>query len=173
MAREKKRKSLMVDAEIADAVKKTAQKHGMTVSTYVRMLLEAALRLEEHGVFAPSALRTALILRVLTPFTLLAVPVELIAQCSLEEAQAREIGRRLGIKLRSLGVDGMEVLDIMTSPLGVTVRESNRILIVHTEKTSPSLLGVVVGIAEAYGYRVEEAEGVTIIEQRAPEKREQ
>ncbi|ABM80837.1 hypothetical protein [Hyperthermus butylicus] len=154
-----RRKSIMLDEEHARILQELATRYGVTISGYVRSLVEAAAEAEERGFHAPSLIRRALLFEALARLGAVPVPRTLLGAGTRE---ARVEGERLGAALRELGLDVSELISLITDRLGLGIVDYNRVLIFRGSKDP--LVGYVVGLASGYGLRVVEREKVIVIE---------
>ena len=163
----RKRKPLMIDSRLADAIKEIAARHGMTISAYMRALLTGAIEAENSNLFAPIILRRALISSKLRRAGVALIPLSLLDSCSCASLaeQARHEGRKLGTLLRSIGVELEEALDIILGELKIALREHDRIVLLPPSQPSEEAVKTLAeGIAESYGARIaREKAGITII----------
>ncbi len=157
----KRRKAIMVEAELADMVKDIASRYGMAVSSYVRALLRSAVESERHGIFAPRGLTRYTVLRLMSRMGVAPLPLTLLSV--QHDGDAVAVGSRIGSALRGLDVDVIEALAVIVEGVPGAIVERDKFIIVFTgEPWSPKLKGFLKGFTEALGFTVEER-GPTLI----------
>ncbi len=165
MVGERRRRAVMVDAELAEAVKAVASKYGMSVTSYMRSLLSSAIDAESRGIYAPAAITRYIVLRVLERLGVAPVPLELLAVSGRDEA--RRVGERVGSMLRSLGVEGLELLAVLAESIPGATLEGGQLVIVDTgAEWVDRVMGYVEGLAEAFGFEVNVRRGTLVVRHR-------
>jgi hypothetical protein len=154
----------MLDAEDAEQLKRIASRHGMTVATYMRVLLRAVAEAEAGGFFAPAALRRYIALSRLLSVSMALAPRRLLERVAADERAAEEAlqeGARLGQLLRSLNVQLEEAVEVLAAGLGVkAVFDQGRALLLPPEDVWEELARhVLLGVAQGYGAPVRNLEG--------------
>ena len=158
-----RRKPMMLDAELVDAVKNIANKHGMTLAAYMRSLLTNLIEAENRGLFAPLALRKALLFSKLRGVGLLLIPADIISECDLDENDLEREGERIGILLKNLGVRLEEAIELFLENLKTAIREKDKIIVMTSNKTDRAIKGFVKGVAKAYGAEMREEGDILVI----------
>lgn len=157
------RRSLMVDAEIADEVKRIAKRYGMTLSAYIRNLFKAVIEVERKGLYAPSVLRRGALMGTLENMGFVYAPVDL-----LRDAGAEELGTRIGSILKGMGVDPEEVLELFIKGLSMLSMDSRRLMVmVPRDEGRRALLSLVLGVAQGLGVKTYRKGEIVIIELRS------
>ena len=157
-----KRKTLTIDRVVADKIKGIAARRGMSISSYMRRLVEKIEKLEEAGIYAPTAIEEAYTLAVLRQIRFVPIPLELLANPSPDSAHS--VGMRIGRVVREMGLNPSMVVEELAKLYGVATTRGNRLLVVVREDLTALLSHLVIGIAEGSGLRVEKGEGLAIIE---------
>lgn len=157
-----KRKTLTIDRSTADVIKEIATRHGLTISTYMRKLIDRVLRLEELGVFAPAALDDLYVLYTLSQFRFVPIPIDFLDR-GIDPARARSLGMRIGAVLKELGADVEMVVEVLCKLYGVAISSGDKLIIVPTAENLKPLAEMVKGVAAGGGLEVEESGGVFAI----------
>lgn len=153
----------MLDADLVEAVKGIANKHGMTLAAYMRSLLTNLIEVENRGLFAPLALRKALLLSKLRGAGLALLPINLVNNCNPLGEQLENEGRRIGILLKNLGVRLEEAVDVFLEDLNAAIKEKDKIIIVASSKSDNLVKEFVKGLAKAYNAEIREENEVLVI----------
>jgi len=157
-----KRKTLTIDRAVADKIKDIAARRGMSISSYMRKLVEKLEKLEGVGIYAPTAMDEAYTLAILRQMRFVPIPLDLLANPNPETAYS--IGLRVGRMLKEMGLDPSMVVEELARLYGVATSRGNRLLIVVREDLTALLSHLVIGVAEGCGLRVEKSEGLAIVE---------
>ena len=157
-----KRKTLTIDRSTADIIKEIANRRGLTISTYMRKLIDRVLKLEELGVFAPAALDDLYVLYTLSQFRFVPIPIDFVDR-GIDPARARALGTRIGTVLKELGADVETVVEVLCKLYGVAISSGDKLIIVPTVENVRSLAELVKGIATGGGLEIEESGGVFAI----------
>ena len=161
----RRRRAVMVDAELADAVKAVASRYGMTLSSYMRSLLSSALEAESRGIYAPAAITRYVVLRIMERLGVAPVPLELLAAGGRDEA--RRVGERVGATLKSMGVRSADILAVIAESLPGATLEGGQLVVVDTgAEWSAKLIGFVEGLARAVGLDVVVQGGTLVVRER-------
>jgi len=147
-----RRRSVMLDEEHAELLRRLAERYGMSVSAYLRSLVRAAWEAEEKGFSAQRLLRRAVIFENLLRLGGVLAPRELLG--CVEPGEARRRGRELGSLAKRLGLDVMEYLAWIVERLGVGVAEADRVVLLPREGLEP-VVELLAGMAEGAGLVVE------------------
>ena len=124
----KKRKTIALDEDLVNEISQIAKTKGMSLSNYLRRLLSAAIKAEEHGINPEQALLNNIILKYAYHVGLALSPVSnLFSSTSIDEW--RNIGRKLGVVLRIKEVDKETALvntalSILSSIGEITIEKS-------------------------------------------------
>ncbi len=154
---------MMLDAELVDAVKDIANKHGMTLAAYMRSLLMNLIEAENRGLFAPLALRKALLFSKLRGVGLILIPTNILDECNIDEKIVEKEGRHIGVLLKSLGVKLEEAIELFLEDIKTAIREKDKIIVMVSTKTDKTIKSFIKGIAEAYNAETKEDENLLII----------
>ncbi len=163
-----RRRSIMLDEEHAELLRRLADRYGMSLSAYLRSLIRAAWEAEERGFSAPRLLRRGVVFENLLRLGGVLVPRDLLS--CVEPGEARRRGRETGALLSRLGLDVAEYVSWVAERLGVGVAEADRVVLLHR----PGLEAVVellAGIAEGAGLGVTGGDGYYVVSPQAPEGR--
>ena len=158
-----RRKPMMLDAELVDAVKNIANKHGMTLAAYMRSLLINLIEAENRGLFAPLALRKALLFSKLRGAGLLLIPADIVSECNLDENDLEREGEHIGILLKNLGVRLEEAIELFLENLKTAIREKDKIIVMASNKTDRAIKDFVKGVAKAYSAEIREEGDILVI----------
>jgi len=147
-----RRRSVMLDEEHAELLRRLAERYGMSVSAYLRSLVRAAWEAEERGFAAPRLLRRAVIFENLLRLGGVLAPRELLG--CVDPLEARSRGRELGSLARRLGLDVLEYIAWVVERLGVGVAEADRVVLLPRGGLRP-VVELLAGMAEGAGLAVE------------------
>ena len=157
------RKTVGLDSELIERLKKAAGRRGVTISKYLKALINEALSAEGLGLYAPKALRQKRIEHILENLNFAYVPKELLEGPTLREAE--ELGRRLGVVTKEMGVEPAELLELLSGYVSNTIMYPYRIVLIKSpENRELSLVSFIKGVSASVGFRVEDKEGVVVIE---------
>ncbi len=149
-----KRRSIMIDNEYAEILEKLAKRHGLSIASYLRSLINAAKEAEDRGYYAPRLLTRALIYEAFSRLRSIPTPVELI--CS-DYNKAYSEGKKIGLALRGLGLDVGEVLSLLVERTGIGAAEYSRLVLFgYTSGENLVIREFIRGVAEGAGYTVSE-----------------
>lgn len=98
----KRRKNVAIDADIVDRIGEIARGKGISIANYIRRLLLAAIKAEEHGLNPEQALLNQIILKYLYHVGMAYTPITLLRDSNREW---RSIGYKLGILLKVKNID--------------------------------------------------------------------
>ncbi|MEM1596773.1 MAG: CopG family transcriptional regulator [Desulfurococcaceae archaeon] len=160
----KSRKTIGIDAEYAELLKNIARKRGMSIASYLRRLIDEAVKVEELGYFAPRALseKKAEILLSKLGFTY-TIPDLLKNEIGDDELLTR--GLNMGRALIELGVDPVEVVELIgISNQLIATQGENIIILPQHEDYKRKLSTLLKGIAKGAGLSVVESGEVAIIQ---------
>ncbi|MCY0867951.1 MAG: ribbon-helix-helix protein, CopG family [Desulfurococcus sp.] len=158
----KNRKMINLEAEYVDAIKEIARRRGLSISSYIRQLLDEALRVESMGYYAPRALmeRWIELLLVKAGFTYIHPDILTVEDLGVIE----EKGVKLGRVLSELGADAMKIIELLGSEAGVAVVQGSSIILLPQEdKIKSKMLSLIKGVARGAGLTVSVSGSLTII----------
>jgi hypothetical protein len=144
------RKTLALDSDLITRLKEVARKRGITLSNYMRSLIGEALKLEETGVYAPRALREKRIEMMLEDLGFILTPKEVLDSSS----NAVDVGRRVGNVAKELGINGLELIELLSRYAGNVIVDSKRIVLLRNPLTNNAMVDVVKGVSEAFNLKV-------------------
>jgi hypothetical protein len=144
------RKTLALDSDLITRLKEVARKRGITLSNYMRSLIGEALKLEEIGVYAPRALREKRIEMMLEDLGFILTPKEVLDSSS----NAVDVGRRVGNVAKELGINGLELIELLSRYAGNVIVDSKRIVLLRNPLTNKAMVDVVKGVSEAFNLKV-------------------
>ena len=158
-----RRKAVMVEEELVDQVKAIAQRYGMSISSYMRRLLRAALTAETQGIHAPQAIARGIMLSTLARLSLIPLPLQLLQVHSIDDL--RETAWKVGKMLRNLDVDTFDLISLITefSGLGFSTPAGIKIITVPGDPALSKLEAYLAALAEAAGLDVERTEENIVI----------
>jgi len=159
------RRTLALDADLIDKLKEIAKKRGTTLSNYLRSLLREAIDLEDRGYYAPKALRERKYEYLLMNLGFTYVPKELVNLNRSDDSTLEGISERLGSVLRELGINVVEIIDILSSSCSNVITDSKRIVILTLPNSHDYLIAkLIAGIAKSAGLSVKEEGALVSIE---------
>ncbi|BEP16951.1 hypothetical protein PYJP_03030 [Pyrofollis japonicus] len=159
-----KRKPIMLDAPLVDELKKVANKHGMTLSSYMRSLISNTIEAENKGVFAPLAIRKAILVSRLRSAGLLLLPLSLLKNCKSDGDNAFEEGKRIGLFLRSINIPLEEAIDLFIENIKIAIREDNRVILIASSDLEKIFIEFLRGVASSYDVNVRSEGDLLVIE---------
>ena len=162
------RKTLGLDADLAEELKDAARKRGLTLSNYMRALIKEALALEKLGYYAPRALKEKRAEYVLENLGFVLVPKEVLhaalRSSKLSDSEVAEIGRRVALVIKEVGVEPIELVELISKPLSTVISEPDKlVLIMPPDTTGQVLAGLIKGLSEGSGLNVEKNESIIVI----------
>ncbi len=164
-----RRRSVMLDEEHAEMLRRLAARYGVPVSSYLRALVEAAWEAEERGLNAASALRRAVVFEGLLRLGAVLAPRGLLG-CA-EPGEAERLGRELGSLAARLGLDVFGYVSMVAERAGVGVAEHGRVVILPRPGGEEVVAALLLGMARGAGLRVRgEPGGVYVVEEPSAEE---
>ncbi len=157
------RKTLALDADLITRLKEVARRRGVTLSNYMRSLIGEALKLEEMGVYAPRAVREKRVEIMLEDLGFVLMPKEVLNPSS-NTVNAVDVGRRIGHVARELGINGLELIELLSRYAGNVIVDSRRIVLLRNPLTSNDMIDVVKGVSEAFNLKVTVNGAMLIVE---------
>ncbi|MEM1779857.1 MAG: CopG family transcriptional regulator [Desulfurococcaceae archaeon] len=160
----KNRKTIGVDMDTASHIKEIASKRNMSIASYVKKLVEEALKLESLGYYAPRALAEKRIEILLEKMGFSLIPLEIANNESSDEL-AESKGVEIGKALAELGVDPYEVVEYISTSNQVSItRGDNIILLPQTHVIKQKIVSFIKGIAKGSGLQVSTTGNLVVIE---------
>lgn len=163
MRRVGSRRTVGLDAELVESLKEVAKKRGVTLSNYLRALINEALALENLGHYAPRALREKRIEYILENLGFILVPKEILGNTSPQEVE--EVGKRVGVVAKELGVESLELIELLSRSVGNVIMDSSRIVLIKTPGSrETALVDLIKGISASAGLKMESSDAMVVIE---------
>lgn len=159
----KNRKTIGVDAEYAELLKEIAGRRGMSIASYLRRLIDEAVKVEDLGYFAPRALseRRAEILLSRLGFVY-SLPDILSKEFTDDELLSRGIS--IGKAIVELGVNPLEVIELIgVSNQLIVIQGDNIIILPQHEEYKRKLSILLKGVAKGAGFNTVDSGEVTVI----------
>lgn len=160
-----KRKTITVDKEVAETIKRIAEKRGMTINNYLKNLVEAVKSVEDMGFYAPATVKDASNILLLLRLGMVIVPPEILGSGGTNPEVVVSSGARIGKALRELGVNVAKVIELLGAHYRVVVPAGDRLIVVKGSGVESLLADVVKGVAKGGGLEVVEEEYATTIKQ--------
>ena len=159
----KNRKTIGLDAEYAELLKEIAKNRGMSIASYLRRLIDEAVKIEGLGYFAPRALSEKRAEIVLSRLGFIyTIPDALDNGFSDEDLLTR--GVNIGRALIELGVNPLEVLELIgVSNQLIVIQGDNIIILPQHDKYKKRLSILLKGIAKGAGLNTVESGEVTVV----------
>lgn len=154
-----KRKTLTIDRATANTIKDLASRHGLTISSYMKKLIDRVTKIEELGFFAPTALDDLYTIYTLTQFGFVPIPLEFVDR-GIDSSKARSLGMRIGSILKELGIDVENVIETLSRLYRVAIPSGDRLIIISAQESLRPLTELIKGIAIGGSLEVEESGGV-------------
>lgn len=150
----KSRRTLAVDADLAEEIKAVAKSRGMSLVSYLRKLFAEALEIERLGYFAPNALRERKIDLMLSRLGFTYLPLDLLESSSSPES-AEALGERIG---RTLGempdVNAVELVERMVLENNVGIVSEDSIVLPPMSGARELVRRLIVGLARGLSLAV-------------------
>jgi len=157
------RKTLALDEDIVNKLKEIASKRGTTLSNYLRSLFNEVIDIEERGYYAPKALRERKYEYILSNLGFIYIPKELIGNVKSESISS--LGSRLGVVLKELGVNVVDIVELLTRDQSTVFVESNKVVLVAMPNTIEHYMNKLVAeIARNSGLKVSDTDSLISIE---------
>ena len=158
-----RRRSLAIREDYAEKLAYYAKSRGMSISSYLSDLIEAAGEVEEMGVYAPKALREAKLIYQLLSYQMVLVPLEyLVSSCRSAEGTSLNVVRRIAKTLSMLKVDSNTLMSILLRNLPYVIDDGRKFIITKHERTA-TIVGIIKEFAKSLGLKVEDSEEILII----------
>ena len=158
-----RRRSLAIRENYAEKLSRYAKSRGMSISSYLSDLIEAAGEVEEIGVYAPRALREAKILYQLLSYQMVLVPLEyLVSSCRNVKGEALSVVRKIAKTLSMLKVDSNTLISMLLRNLPYVIDDGSKFIITKHERTA-TITSIIKEFAKTLGLKVEETKDITII----------
>ena len=158
-----RRRSLAIREDYAEKLSRYAKSRGMSISSYLSDLIEAAGEVEEIGVYAPKALREAKLLYQLLSYQMVLVPLEfLVSSCGGAEGASLNVVRKIAKTLSMLGVDSNMLMSILLRNLPYVIDDGRKFIITKHERTD-AIVGIIKEFAKTLGLKVEDSKEILII----------
>jgi len=156
------RKTIGLDADLVKNLKEVARKRGITLSNYLRALINEALALENLGHYAPRALREKRIEYILENLGFIFTPREVLDNIAPQEIV--EVGKRVGVVAKELGIESLELIELLSRSVGNIIMDSNRIVLIKSPGSREStLVDLIKGVSSSAGLKVESSDTMVVI----------
>jgi len=161
----KSRKTIGVEAEYVELLKQIAVSRGMSIASYLKRLIEESVKIEEMGYFAPRALSERRIELILSKLGFTIMPWDITSEPTSDEI-ASERGLVIGKTLRELGLNPVEVIELIgLSNQLIVIQGDNIIILPQYDPLRRKLSLLLKGIAKGAGLTIIESGETTIIMQ--------
>ncbi|MGC9009294.1 MAG: hypothetical protein ACP5I7_01585 [Sulfolobales archaeon] len=165
------RKTLGLDRELVEKIKTVAMRRGMTLSEYLRRLLQITISLEEEGIFAPKLLEEARYNLIMSSLKFVYIPLDLLLdkRFSDEEiSRARNHGERIGKVLSEMMIDVYPLVEKIGEILGVSFKKGDDLVFIKSLDNDYRrfILEFIIGVATGNGYIVNETNQLILIRKR-------
>lgn len=159
------RKTVGLDTSLVSELKNIASRRGMNLVSYLRKLITEAVELERRGYYAPRALAEKRIEYLLSSFNFIYIPMELVSNPLSDDLlrNAREIGIRLGMTLKELGVNAYDLIEFLGSSSGVLIYEGDRLIVAPAGDGKGLVAELIKGLALGVGLEHVEGRGVFVV----------
>lgn len=155
------RKPIMIDAKLVETLKRIASKHGMSLASYMRSLINSIVEAENRGLYAPLLLKQAIIAYRLRQTDL--IPLPLIALDNVNTEILYSEGKNIGLLLKNLDISLEDALELFISRTLGIFHEGDKIILVASSERGKKLLAFIKGLVESYNVRIEENENILVI----------
>ncbi len=157
------RKTVGLDAELVKNLKEVAKRRGITLSNYLRALINEALALESLGHYAPRALREKRIEYILENLGFIFIPKEILDNTTPQDIE--EVGKRVGVVAKELGVGPLELIELLSRSVGNVIMDSKRIVLIKTPGSrETALVDLIKGITTSAGLKMESSDAMVVVE---------
>lgn len=159
----KNRKTIGLEADFVELLKGIAKRRGMSIAAYLRKLIEEVARIEEMGYFAPRALSERRAELVLSRFSFVHVPVDVLNE-NISEEELEEKGVLMGKALVELEINPQEVIELLGLENQIIVSQGENIILIPQFEPLKRRLSILLrGIAKGSGLQVIDTGNVTVI----------
>ena len=162
----------MLDKVLVEKLKSIAERHGMSMASYLRSLFISVNEAEDAGIYAPRLLKKALVAMKLQGTGIIPLPVKLFEECTKYVKNKNEIyekayriGRNAGTLLHNLGVSLEEAIPIFIEGIGSIYLGNNRIVVLVSQEEYIFILYFIKGLASVYKAITKIEGSMLIIEQ--------
>ncbi|MGC9148047.1 MAG: hypothetical protein ACP5GI_01185 [Sulfolobales archaeon] len=165
------RKTLGLDRELVERIKSVAMRRGMTLSEYLRRLLNVVVSLEEEGIFAPKLLEEARYDLIMSSLKFVYIPLDLLVDKKFSDdeiAKARIHGERVGKVLSEMMIDIYPLMEKMGEILGVSFKKGDDLVFIKSLDNNyiRFILEFIIGVASGSGYIVNETNQLIYIRRK-------
>lgn len=161
--RRSKRKTITIDRGVADTIKEISMRHGATINSYLKSLIEAVKEIEDTGLYAPAAIRDLMSIVSLSRLGMVMIPADLLNHLNSDRETIIGSATRIGRALKEVKTDVGRVIEFLGVHYRVLIPVENRIIVVGSGKTGTILADIIRGIASGGGLEVTEEEGIVTI----------
>jgi len=162
-----RRRSLAIRENYAEKLAYYAKSRGMSISSYLIDLIDAAGEVEEIGIYAPKALREAKLIYQLLSYQMVLAPLDIIASCNVEGSKLSII-RRIAKTMKILQINPNALLSLMLRNIPYVIDDGEKYIITKHERTG-TITTTVKEFAKALGLKVEETKELLIIHKKPVE----
>ncbi|MCX8184872.1 MAG: hypothetical protein RMI56_00350 [Sulfolobales archaeon] len=157
------RRTLGVDVELAEELKKIAKSRGMSLASYLRMLFEEVINTEKSGHFAPGVLREKRAELVLSKLGFSYLPLELLDTQTLTPEYAEALGMKLAAVISELGISCEEVIEKISLSSGIGVLQEDAVILIPTSGPKEILRRFLIGLARGSSLRVSTTGSLVVV----------
>ncbi len=160
-----KRKTITIDRTTADIIKELSTKHGTTINSYLKNLIEAVKEIEDMGLYAPTAVRDIKNIINLTRLGMVIIPSELLDGMEKNRDSITRSAMRIGRALKELKADIYRIIEFLGTHYRVMIPVGDRAMIISSGSNT-ILADIVKSIAQGGELEVVEEGGIATIKIR-------
>ncbi len=147
------RRTVGIDAELIDQLKNIAVRRGVTLVNYLRALIKEAIRIEELGHYAPRALKERYLESLLEGAGFMLIPKDALRE--VDENVATDIGYKAGLLLKEMGIDIIEVIELLSKYAGNTITDSSKLIVMSSlNDPASAVISIIKGLSKAAGLNI-------------------
>jgi len=141
-----KRKTVTIDRAVADTIKEISMRHGVSINSYMKSLIEAVKELEDLGLYAPTAIRDIKSIATLSRLGMAMIPTELLNHIDSDGDTIVNSGIRIGRALKEIKADVGKAIEFLGTQYRVLIPIEDRVIVVGSGKSGAILANIIKGI---------------------------
>lgn len=158
-----KRKTVTIDRAVADTIKEISMRHGVSINSYMKSLIEAVKELEDLGLYAPTAIRDIKSIATLSRLGMAMIPTELLNHIDSDGDTIVNSGIRIGRALKEIKADVGKAIEFLGTQYRVLIPIEDRVIVVGSGKSGAILANIIKGIASGGGLEISDEGGIITI----------
>jgi len=158
----KNRRTVAIDAEIAEELSRYAKERGMSLAGYIRSVFTSVIQAERSGMYPPNLMKEAVNSEVLKKLGFLLVPSSFILE-DVDESRAEEIGVSIGKALSEISPEPIEVFERYTLSMKVAFPKDSYLFLPPVRGNGGKIRRLIIGMAKGLGLEVHEEDEIAKI----------